>query len=74
MLDGAPASGPASARIFSSLSRERVRRPAGDVFEVEAVDLQPRLGREKLLDVDLAGKRSISGSMYDACAPKAAAS
>ena len=45
-----PASGPASARIFSSDSVSVCARAPGDVVEVEPIDLQPRLGRDELLE------------------------
>ena len=54
---------------------ERVRRRGGAMSsQVEAVDLQPRLGRDELLDGRPSRIFSISGSMYDASAPNAAPS
>ena len=51
MLDAEPASGCASARIFSSASAQRVRRAADDVAQVETRERrQPRLGGDEPLD------------------------
>ncbi len=50
MLGAEPASGCASARIFSSASVKRVRRAADDVTQGKRVRRQPRLGGDEGLD------------------------
>ena len=69
MLLADPASGPASARIFSSASRSVCGGAAHDVAQVEGVGLQPRLGRRSNFSIVALPTFSISGSMYEASAP-----